>query len=600
MHLRVSREIFIALAALICLWGPGNACLHAQLPKKPMAPPPTLDERLWKAVDEDDVKAVADLALQGANVNARRASDGSTPLIACVKADKMGMAAQLLKSRADPNLLSEDAVKNSALLFALEKRKEAVPWVELLLQNGANPDLMPGTKNYTPLMKAVAMNEPEIVEMLVQAGADIMIKDPQGGTALSRAIGGNNIRIIKLLNAETQKHVVRELKPMKLSARDRSLLVALEAGREEEALTLLADPETNPNARNAAGYTALMLAVDRALPRAAQRLIDLGANIHAVSRDAQPRQVIFFALGKPERVPLMKMLLDMGAEPNAKRPGDNCPILLEAVRTGPIGAIEALLKDGARPADRDAKGRTARELALAGSDQPLIALFRNYASNSIDPAAVMSDAPASLAAADLSAADLARLAGGDALPTPTEQGEPLLGGRPGVKRGKHRLELHLAIAQEDLAKVRELLADGADPNSYDRRGRTPLMSAADVTNPELCKLLMAHGADVSLISRDEFQAPAIIYAASRKQSLDTLKVLLEGGSPVDARLADWQFTPLILAASLQSRENVQLLLAFKANVRLRDKEGHTALDLAKKTGNEEIVSILETAMTSVR
>ena len=559
--------------------------------------PPTPDEKLWQAIDKDDVKQVADLILEGANPNARRDSDGYTALIACVKQDKMAMAAQLLKSRADPNLLSTDAVKNSPLLFALEKRKESIPWVELLLKNGANPDLMPGTKNYTPLMKAVSMNEEDVVEMLVQAGADVMLTDPQGGSALSRAIGGGNPRIIKLLNAETQKHVVRDLKPLKLSKGDKTLLTALEAGREDEALTLLQNLETNPNARSATGYTALMVAVDKALPRAAQRLIDLGANIHAVSRDALPRQVIFFALGSPERLPMLAMLLKMGAEPNAKRPGDGCPVLLEAVRQGPIGAAEALLKDGARPADKDAKGHSARELVMAGSDQPMIALFRNYASNSIDPAAVLNDTPGSLAATQLSTADLARLAGEDGVPqAPAADSTPLLGGAPGVKTGKHRLELHLAIAQEDLAKVRELLADGADPNSYDRRGRTPLMSAADVTNAELCTMLLKAGADATMISKDEFQAPAIIYAVSRKESLDTLKVLLEGGSPVDARLADWYFTPLILAASLQSSENVQLLLAFKANPRLRDKDGRTALDLANATGNQKIISLLEAAM----
>jgi ankyrin repeat protein len=585
------------LAALL-LWLGAALSVFAQLPTGPKPAPPTLEDRLWEAVAKDDVKQAEEVLLLGANPNTRRAGDGWTPLMLCVKEDKLGMATQLLKQRADPNSLSEDALKNSALLFSLDKRKDALPWVELLLGAGANPNQMPGTKNYTPLMKAVTINEPEIVEALMRAGADVMLADPQGGTALSRAVGMANPRIIKLLNAETQKHVVKERKPLKLSALDKALLGSLEYGLEEEALTLLNNPETNPNARSAAGYTALMLAVRGAQARAAQRLIDLGANVHAASRDGQPRQVIFFALGAPRRVALLQRLLEMGAEPNAKRPGDGCPVLLEAVRTGPPQAVEALLKMGARPTDKDARGVSARQVVMAGSDPVLVALFRKYADNSIDPAVALSEAPESLAGTQLSSAELEKLAGRDAadeIAAATAAASPLPGPKA-ASAGKHRMELHLAIAQEDVPRVKELLADGADPNSYDRRGRTPLMTAADITNPDLCRALLESGADPALTSRDDFQAPAIIYAASRKESTETLRVLLEGGSPVDARLAEWYFTPLILSASLQSVENVQLLLRHKADPTLRDKDGRRAVDLAKATKNEQIAALLEEAM----
>ncbi|MDE5052356.1 ankyrin repeat domain-containing protein [Niallia taxi] len=47
--------------------------------------------------------------------------------------------------------------------------------------------------------------------------------------------------------------------------------------------------------------------------------------------------------------------------------------------------------------------------------------------------------------------------------------------------------------------VSVLLEGGADPNSQDEEGYTPIMSAIDEgSNPELLKLLLFNGADVTL------------------------------------------------------------------------------------------------------
>lgn len=586
------------VSALLCLVLVAPA--PAQLPKKPKEPPPTPEQQLFTALAEDDGKVVEELILKGADVNTRRAADGWTPLIYCVREDKLAMAAQLLRMRADPNLLSTDAYKSTPLLFALDKRKEALPWVRLLLENGADPNIGPGTKNYTPLMKAVTVGELELVQLLVEAGADVMAADPQGGTAHSRAVGLGDPAIIDLLARETQKHVVKERKPLRLNGRDHALLEAARVGNAQEVGELLASRETNPNAMNPEeGLTPLMLAVQGGHVAAARVLIDAGANVHQLSRDGQPRQVVFMALGARERLPALALLLEMGAEPNAKRPGDKAPLLLEAVRQGPLEAAQLLLTQGARLLDADAKGRTPLDLALAGEDEAMRKLFKKWAALEPDADLVANsgDAPNSFADVLLSEQALARLTGGE---SPGSTGDPALSGSgtPGLEQNRHRLELHLAVAKEDLDRVAALLADGADPNSHDRRGRTPLMTAADLCNAQLCRLLLANGANARALSRDDFKAPAIIYAASRREGATALEALLEAESPVDFRLAESGLSPLILAASLQNQRAVELLLAKGANPALTDAQGRTALDLAKATKNVAIMELLANAMAA--
>ncbi|TRZ37248.1 hypothetical protein CEQ21_17470 [Niallia circulans] len=74
-------------------------------------------------------------------------------------------------------------------------------------------------------------------------------------------------------------------------------------------------------------------------------------------------------------------------------------------------------------------------------------------------------------------------------------------------------ELHEAAYNNDIETVSTLLESGADPNSQDDEGYTPLMSAIDGgSNPELLKLLLFNGADVTL--QDAYGYTAFDYAES--------------------------------------------------------------------------------------
>lgn len=60
--------------------------------------------------------------------------------------------------------------------------------------------------------------------------------------------------------------------------------------------------------------------------------------------------------------------------------------------------------------------------------------------------------------------------------------------------------LNLATTTVDVETVRLFLDAGADVNSTDEQGFTPLMYAATTRSPELVKLLLSRGANVKLKS----------------------------------------------------------------------------------------------------
>src|SRR5579884_4053132 len=61
--------------------------------------------------------------------------------------------------------------------------------------------------------------------------------------------------------------------------------------------------------------------------------------------------------------------------------------------------------------------------------------------------------------------------------------------------------LHEAVAESDVERVRELLAEGVDVNARDEDGATPLHYAGGERDSEIVRLLLEAGADLSLVDR---------------------------------------------------------------------------------------------------
>ncbi|MBO9492599.1 ankyrin repeat domain-containing protein [Thalassotalea sp. G20_0] len=133
--------------------------------------------------------------------------------------------------------------------------------------------------------------------------------------------------------------------------------------------------------------------------------------------------------------------------------------------------------------------------------------------------------------------------------------------------------LHLAVKSENLDVVNVLLDAGARVNACDCLHRTPLHEAR---SQEVVKALLARGADIEARNYAE-ETPLMSVVCTRGRvkavkALKAVKTLLAAGASINARNRDGQ-TPLHRAHSQVAKE----LLAWGADIEARDNTGGTPL-----------------------
>ena len=200
--------------------------------------------------------------------------------------------------------------------------------------------------------------------------------------------------------------------------------------------------------------------------------------------------------------------------------------------------------------------------------------------------------------------------------------------------------LNVAVSSgfENIAKL--LLENGADPNTYDNHEilfKIPLIEAVRSNKLEMVRMLLKHGAKISLVDRfgntavdyalgniktneeiikllsiadnkliDKYGRTALMRAASRKylyaapndsrkrgdREEKYIKLLLTGNQIVDAQ--DNEGKTALMLAALHGHYRVAKLLIeeYKADVNIQDNNGYTALMLAAYNGREHIVKLL--------
>lgn len=126
------------------------------------------------------------------------------------------------------------------------------------------------------------------------------------------------------------------------------------------------------------------------------------------------------------------------------------------------------------------------------------------------------------------------------------------------KTGMSPLERACQLGRSDLVHL--LLEHGANPNLACRGGITPLMCAAKVGAARTLELLLERNADVT--ATDEEGKTALVYAARQGNALVTEMLLAKDRSPAREQLG----TALVLACRKKSLETVRLLLRYGAPV----------------------------------
>ncbi|MCY4331669.1 MAG: ankyrin repeat domain-containing protein [Cyanobacteria bacterium MAG CAR1_bin_15] len=117
------------------------------------------------------------------------------------------------------------------------------------------------------------------------------------------------------------------------------------------------------------------------------------------------------------------------------------------------------------------------------------------------------------------------------------------------------LELGNFFEKASVGDVAGCLKEGADPNTRDKYGLTPLHRAARNSAPPLIKALLDAGADVN--ARDKNGATPLHFAVGSGNTLAVAQVLLDAGADPSAR-NNLGLAPLSIAAAF-SKTSVAIL-----------------------------------------
>jgi ankyrin repeat protein len=135
------------------------------------------------------------LIKKGADVNLMN-TQNVTPLIMALKENDTGLAKMLLDKGADVKM--KDNHGRTALINAIINDYESPMMVKYLIDAGADVNAKDNS-TYTPLMWAAIKNRGKTLQLLINCGADLTIKDKRGRTALKHAEKFSNHRAVSIL-----------------------------------------------------------------------------------------------------------------------------------------------------------------------------------------------------------------------------------------------------------------------------------------------------------------------------------------------------------------------------------------------------------------
>lgn len=153
--------------------------------------------------------------------------------------------------------------------------------------------------------------------------------------------------------------------------------------------------------------------------------------------------------------------------------------------------------------------------------------------------------------------------------------------------------LHCSI-RANKNDVLQLLLQKADLdvlniNQKNRYGRTPLHLAAVMRNRHACQLLLDHEAEVD--SADQWGATPL-QLANRNRAYDVCVTLIEAGADINPQICDIQ-SLFFQAIEIGSLAAVSQLLNADAVILEKDPQGRTALQVAAKSPNPDVLRLLK-------
>ncbi|HEX5398334.1 MAG TPA: ankyrin repeat domain-containing protein, partial [Verrucomicrobiae bacterium] len=434
-----------------------------------------------------------------------------TPLIKVAYLGWLKAAAFLLEHGADVNGVATDlrqtselqrAGKVTPLLAAVAAGNKAM--TEFLIGHGANVNFK-DSRGDTPLHLAANKGFQAVAEVLLASNADVNASDVNGMTPLHEAAINGNAKIVSLL----LEHKADVNVPDSLGI---TPLMTAVGNKQPEIVKLLLAAGANPNAENKDGRTALSFAAEMNSPDMVKMLLDAKADPNVGKLDAP----LLCAIHKGDVVSA-ELLLQAGANPNSTQEFELSPGGMLGRRAGGSGGQAGGISGrGGRGGMGGGFGGFGRQsitpLWLAVSEQqlPTVQVLLKYKA---DPNGLETDGRPVLfkALSDTNILKALLVAGAnvDAIDPNGSSRNPKGDWTP----------LEAAASQNNAGSVQVLLEHGANPNTLDTWGQTPLHYAAFVLADEkVFSLLLDNKADPNVRNRNG-QTPLDLLKQALRESV---------------------------------------------------------------------------------
>ncbi|OBU00043.1 hypothetical protein VE01_01738 [Pseudogymnoascus verrucosus] len=403
-----------------------------------------------------------------------------------------------------------------------------------------------GVGHRTPLYAASWKGNIDVVKVLLELGADVIVADSNGATPLKRASQHGHVKVVKVLlehganvtvaeEGETPLYiasynghvdVVKVLLDYRadvtIALRGWTPLSAASSGGHVDVVRVLLERGANTTITNSDGMTPLYLASIYGYVDVVKVLLEHGADVTVANITGW---TLLNGASSRGHVDVVRVLLEHGANTTITNSNGMTPLYSASIY-GYVDVVKVLLKHGADVTVADINGWTLLYLALSRGHINVVRVLLEHGANIT------------------------------------------------ITNSNGMTPLYLASLNGYVDIVKVLLEHGADVTVVNINGWTPLNAASNNGHVDVVRALLEYGADVTVANSDGLTPlnAALIYGY-----VDVVKVLLKHGADVTVANSDG-LTPLHAALVNGYVDVVKVLLEHRADVTVVMDNGWTLIN----------------------